>query len=264
MILLLLACKSSVVGELRVTEVHPLPLDTPGQWLELTFLDRKDTVSLGGTDLSIGGEILSLPDVDLGPGERFVIGTADVDTAVVPVDLEASFDLTTEPTLTLRRGTEVLHSVEVAELPYDEGSSATRDPERADDEDPWCMSWEVGDGDFATPGELAGACRCRVEFTYHFQHVTDPALDIEGEEGIVFLADGRYTVPGTNGVYERTSDALGQHVAWTYEETGISYSGTRPYGSDAFVDQPITIPEDIEDFVSGTWSSTGLCVAIGG
>lgn len=264
MILLLLACKDAVVGELRVTEVHPEPLDTTGQWLEISYLHRSKSILLGGKQLTVAGQTIELPDVELGPGEQLVVGTPDVDTAVVPVDLEADFDLSQGATVTLLEGTEVIHTLETADLPYDAGSSAARDPELDDGPESWCMSWEVGEGDFGTPGSLSGECRCRVEFTFHYVHATDPALDIHGEEGIVFRTDGQFTVPGTSGEYTRTSDELGQHVSWAYEETGIGYRGTRPYGSDAFVDQPIDLPDDNEEFVSGTWSSTGICVAISG
>lgn len=262
MILLLLACNDRVAGDLRVTEVHPLPLDTPGQWFEVSHLHRSEGTDLGPIELTVSGNPIELPDVELGPGERLLIGTAEVDTDVIALDLVADFALDDTTTLDLSRSGEPIFSLDLDGLDYGLGSSAARYAERGDESYNWCMSWESSDGDFATPGEHAGSCSCRMEFTYRFRHVTDPALDLEGSEAVVFDGDGTFQVPGESSPYERTSDAAGQHLTWAFEATGIRYRGTRPYGTDGFVDQPIEIPESVEDYSSGTWSSTGLCVEL--
>lgn len=228
-------------------------VNSPGSWIELSQLHRTQSRKLGGVTVDIAGTVVELPDVELASGETFVIGTADVDGA----DLTAAFSLAGTPSITIEQGGEVVHQVDTdAGWPFGPGSSVSRDPEVADGRSAWCLTWEAGEagGDFATPGVLNGPCLCSLPFDFEYRHVADPGLNLRGSEVIELQSDGVFVLPGETGTVERSADASGQSIEWTYT-TGIVYRGTRGFGTVDFVDQPIEIPPAITDYTSGTWSA---------
>jgi bacillolysin len=132
----------------------------------------------------------------------------------------------------------------------------------------WCDALTpYGAGNFGTPGAANDDCDWRLDLQYQYDQ------DNDGEEGegtdahgttwvdFHFDATSRWFTTGNQGegVVSRGTDALGQYIAFTYDVTGVTYTGTRPFGSGCWPGGDIEdLPPDLPlEAYSGSWNQVG-------
>ncbi|MCB9670762.1 MAG: hypothetical protein H6734_14875 [Alphaproteobacteria bacterium] len=258
-----------VAGDLTIVEILRSPVALPnGPFVEIVNTSSR-TVSLEGLSLETRTgaspvDTATLSAIELGPGGRAAIGRD-----VLPVEAGFTADAYLDSTLTLPSsgtlelvGSTVVDAVTWTSLPVGASRSlhpASTDASLNDDADalPWCDSRSVATGGWATPGETNDTCNWTMPFD--FDWILDDGTHIQGSTTVQFKLNGNiHTGNGGTGTGSWSTTAAGQTVTWTYANTGITYTGTRAFGTDCWSrssvsGQPAT--------VDGWWVGTGceLC-----
>ncbi|MCB9677119.1 MAG: hypothetical protein H6737_18525 [Alphaproteobacteria bacterium] len=242
---------------LSVVELQANAVGAGGPWLEI-LNEGPEPAELDGVELAIDGTRIAA----LGPyaveGEgRVVVGTQAALDAGVPVDVVVDGLVLGEAgsRIALSRDGQPVSAIDLTGWALPVGASLGLEPGWPDPVDPagWCDGRGLGGGgDFGTPGRENDPCACAMELEY--------ALDVSfiGTTSIDFLRNGTFIAGTGTGDYRRWTDGEGQHLSFTYELTGTTYEGTRPFGTGAYADQPILFPAGFP-VESGTWSSLGPC-----
>lgn len=243
-----------VPEELHLAELMIAPLHDDAVWIEL-LNQRPTTIDGADIEVELSWGRLTLDEVGtLEPGEVVVFGQGGGLTLDVP-------DLAIDPV-----GDTVILRVEGAEVdrvtwdpgtwPSPEGASITRSPSWVPTDDPvgWCDAWTAQpDGDFASPGERNLGCGCAFPYDFELVQQVPPNQVVSGSVEIRFAGDGTFEGDGDAGPAMRWTDPGGQHLEWVFS-TGVTYRGTRGFGDDRWVDQPIEVPPSVGDYV-GSWTS---------
>lgn len=243
-----------VPEELQLAELMIAPLHDDVSWIEL--LNQRST-AIEGADIEVelSSGVYTLDEVGpLAPGDAVAFGRGPG----LALDLP---DLSIDPagdTVVLRvQGVEIDRVTwDRANWPAPEGASITRTPSWVPADDPlgWCDAWTPQpDGDFASPGVRNLGCGCALPYDFELIQQVPPNQVVTGSVEIRLAGDGTFEGDGDTGPAERWTDAGGQHVEWVFS-TGVTYRGTRGFGDDRWVDQPIEVPPSVGDYV-GSWTS---------
>lgn len=167
-----------------------------------------------------------------------------------------SFTLFNRPnTLSIHRADDTLLDEVVYDngFPVNNGSSIQLDPGTLDatandSAGNWCIGRDVIGttiGNFGTPGTANVPCTWWMQFTFDYDYTgSNPNLgDFTGTTTITLAQDGSFeTGNAGTGTGDDTSTTTGQEISWTYDTTGVVYTGDRAFG-DACYGGTITAPD---------------------
>ncbi|MCB9676743.1 MAG: hypothetical protein H6737_16620 [Alphaproteobacteria bacterium] len=255
-------------GDLVIVELmaNPVLKSSPaGQYVEILNLSGQ-TVALDGLTLqtSASGTPVSTVQIEaleVAAGDPVVVGqdVATFDAGFVADGfLDAALTFPASGSLALvASGT--IDAVSWTSLPSGASRSldtASMDAALNDDLSalPWCDGLALYDGGWGTPGVENDRCRWTLDFDFDWVFTADNT-HIEGTTDVLFRPDGTMrTGNGGTGTGSWSTSAAGQTVTWSYDDTFIVYSGTRPHGADCWPSgsmsgQPAT--------VEGWWTEVG-------
>jgi hypothetical protein len=237
-------------GPVVLTEILAAPMLGEAEWVELSNVG--DTpVDLSAYTLEIDGTAFPL-DGELAPAGVYLV--ASVDTAIAPQLTLPDLDLPDDRAIVRVLGPDgeedwldygPLQSTGSA-MPI--GASISLHPATDPTMDAafdWCDGWSAfGGSDFGTPGEPNESCARSFGFDFDFDNGTSGSTILELFAG---SREGA-TADGGELDVERRTTASGQTLSFTYRSTGLSYEGTRDFGSDCFDGGTAT-----NGVVDGTW-----------
>lgn len=147
-----------------------------------------------------------------------------------------------------------------------------RDAVLNDDGANWCISRDTygsptGPGLYGTPLAENHACAFSLELHFYYTYndptpgdlTDDGPGDFDDITTVTFTNDGMFTTGNFGqGVGGNTGTSVGQSLSWTYDSTGVEYSGSRSFGGGGYAGS-ILIPPTLPGFwpyYTGTWTAT--------
>lgn len=258
-------------GDLVITEIHVQPwldgaLDVQGQFIEVYNTSTTALLLDGVSIVTPGGSETLSTSAAVGPGEHVVLAASDVaytNGGFVPDATWSS--ITLDPTGPIAvHGSVELDQVDLSGWTVPTGASLSLDPGSLDAvsndlEASWCEGVHSYGDNFGTPGS-PNVCEIALDIRFHWV-LPDGSL-VDGATDVSIAMDGTMTTGnGGEGSGSWASTSAGQTVSWTYDGTGVAYTGTRAHGATCFSDSSMTgLPGD----TYGTWSEVGCtCVLLG-
>ncbi|MCB9668731.1 MAG: lamin tail domain-containing protein [Alphaproteobacteria bacterium] len=134
----------------------------------------------------------------------------------------------------------------------------------------WCIARQAyGGHDYGTPGTANDSCEWAMQFTFSYVSDGTPGYnDFSFNTFVVFDPDGTfYTGNLGEGTGAIASTAAGQSVTWAYDDTHMTYTGSRAFGGGGWSGTiarnatcPTGNPNAWCNYYTGTWSGSEIAV----